>query len=247
MTGPACENCDRVERGPWETDPCPTTRVRRDLFLSQADLAVYVLEHARGPLSIYDIQRAIQRERGWEPQKASLTSSVATDLRCCWAGKGLYALYRHGFIPGPRRLCDVAKVILHSQGQPLQVEELAFVMGHMGYRFQKQSLLNALLRDGSVKWISRGILELNGGSPAHGGSCLLHIAPTAGGRDRVIERTRQSVSVAISEHALRMRRIHRGLGGSDPIFGDGSLPPAEIWHGRTPLPDHATRIAPDGL
>ena len=105
MNPEACKLCGGDNRGPWETSPCPSVLAGRGRPLGNADAAVYVLERAERPLSIYDIQRGIRRELGWEPHRPSLAVSVANDLRCCWAGKGLYALYRHGLIPGPPQTC----------------------------------------------------------------------------------------------------------------------------------------------
>ena len=230
MSSPVCEWCDRVERGPWETDPCPTALFRRDEWLRQADLAVYVLEHAEGPLSIYDIQRGVLREMGWKPHRASLNASVANDPRCCWAGRGLYALYRHGFIPGPRCLADVAKVILLTQGCALGTDELAFVMSYLGYRFQKQSLINALSRDPSVEWVSWRSVGLNGTSLTREVKQSLQVAPTMIEVEGVIERIRQSVSAAKAERGVRLGKTPRGLSEGVPIYVNGSQPPGEPWN-----------------
>ena len=227
MSSPVCELCDRAERGPWETDPCPTALVRRHGPMNQADLAVYILEHAEGPLSIYDIQRGILRETGWEPQRASLNASVANDPRCCWAGKGLYALYRHGFIPGPRRLADVAKVVLMSQEYALEVDELAFVMSYLGYRFQKQSLINALSRGHEVEWPWRAF-GFTGTSATGETRESFQVAPTPIILKRVIEHLRESVSAAIAERELRLGKAPRGLDEADPIYVDGSQPPGRL-------------------
>ena len=238
MSSPLCELCDRAERGPWEPDPCPTALVRRDDWLTQADLAVYILEHAEGPLTIYDIQRGVQREKDWEPHRASLNASVANDPRCCWAGKGLYALYRHGFIPGPRCLADVAEVILLSQGYALEVDELAFVMSYLGYRFQKQSLINALSREPSVDSASWGSSGFNGTSLTGAAKRSFQIAPTVSEFERVIEHIRQSGSVAIAERELRLgKAAPRGLSEIDPIYLDGSQPPGRLGTSRIALSD----------
>lgn len=234
MSSPVCEPCDQAERGPWETDPCPTALVRRDRPLNQADLAVYILEHAEGPLSIYDIQRGVLREMGWEPHRASLNASVANDPRCCWAGKGLYALYRHGFIPGPRRLADVAKVVLMSQAYALDVDELAFVMSYQGYRFQKQSLINALSREHTVEWTWRAC-GFNGTSPTGETEESFQVAPTPMDFERVIECIRQSVSAAIAERERRLVKAPRCLGEADPIYVDGSQPPGRLGTSRVAL------------
>ena len=59
------------------------------------DLALQVLEAESGPISIYDVCRGITREFGHEPNQKSIAVNLASDFRFCWAGRGLYGLYRH--------------------------------------------------------------------------------------------------------------------------------------------------------
>ena len=118
---------------------------------SNADLALQILETESGPISVYDVWRVMRRDFGGEPNQKSIGVSLASDLRFCWAGKGLYGLYRHKLIPGPRNLAGVAKFLLYSLDIPVNVPILAFLMRFMGYRFQQQSLANALARDPDVR------------------------------------------------------------------------------------------------
>jgi hypothetical protein len=187
---------------------------------------VFVLEGATGPLSVYDIQRGIQNQFNRTSPTPSLNVSVANDLRCCWAGRGLYALYRHGFIPGPRRLVDVARVILISVDQPLEPEELAFVMKHMGYRFQDQSLINAINysaevgRDGwrfRLAATSENLTKLRR---------TISVAPDRADFGVVLERTQGLAQRALEARVRRLRAVRRGLSRRDPIYSDGSLPPS---------------------
>ena len=99
---------------------------------------------------MYDVCRGIKREFGIAASENSINSSLASDLRFCWAGRGLYGLYRHGLLPGPRNLSGVAKLILYSVGHPLSIGILSFLMQFKGYRFHTQSLINALARDPDV-------------------------------------------------------------------------------------------------
>ncbi len=227
MNPRTCTLCGRADRGPWEKSPCPSVLAARGRPLGNADAAVYVLERADGPLSIYDIQRGIRRELGWEPYRPSLTVSVANDIRCCWAGKGLYALYRHGLIPGPRRLVDVAKIVLMSQGTELTADEISFAMRHLGYRFQQQSLVNALLREKSIERVSWRTWVFG----ADRSLSAIKVAPTRAERDRVMGQVRQLVSLALIEQGRRLSRTGLGLANTDSIYTDGSQPPAEPWRG----------------
>ena len=91
-------------------------------------MAVFVLEASEKPLSLYDIHRGVQREFGWAPERNSLNATVTGDPRSCWAGRGLYGLWRHGLVPGPRKLVDVARLVLYCHDQPLSLDELAFTL-----------------------------------------------------------------------------------------------------------------------
>src|SRR5690242_17970915 len=96
-----CDDCN-AQRGPWEDGVCPVVRAKHGWFLSTADLAVHVLEESDTALTVYDIKRSIRRDLGIDIGQQALQASISSDRRFCWAGKGLYGLYRHGLIPGPR-------------------------------------------------------------------------------------------------------------------------------------------------
>jgi hypothetical protein len=221
-----CPHCASALRSPWEYDPCPT--IRSPNGLTNADLAVRVLEASPGPLSIYDIQRGIEREVGWSPGKPSLNVSVANDLRCCWAGRGLYGMYRHGFLPGPRRLLDVARIVLLSHVEPLRLDEVSHAMKDLGYRFQDQSIRAALVNSSGfevreVSWMRftvsrspKAIADLRR---------TLQVAPSKADFDDLLERTRDRVLRALERRREVLRRSRRGLTPSDPIYTDGSQPP----------------------
>jgi hypothetical protein len=78
--------------------------------------------------------------------ESTLKASLATDRRLCWAGRGIYGLFRHGLLPGVRDLARVGGIYLHASDRELRLEELEFVLKFIGYRFQQQSLRNALWR-----------------------------------------------------------------------------------------------------
>ena len=100
-------------------------------------------------------------------------------------------------------------------------------MRHLGYRFQKQSLINALLRERSIERVAWRTWAF---SPDE--SILdVRVAPTATEFDRVIGQVRQSVSSALVERRRRLSRTVSGLANADRIYTDGSQPPAEPWRG----------------
>ncbi len=148
----SCPSCG-VELSPWEGDHCMGCSVTRPVGrLSNADPAVLVLEQEASPVTTYDVARGIRRELGWTVTKASLTVSLSSDHRICWAGRNLYDLLRHGIFPGSRNLAGVAKLFLYSHAKPLDGELLWFVMHCAGYRFRPASLRNALSWDEAVSW-----------------------------------------------------------------------------------------------
>jgi hypothetical protein len=153
MTLHTCNRCS-AQLGPWENDRClKCTGGRRDnRCLSIADLGVLVLEREEAPLSAYDIRRVIHREMDEEVSAGSMLVSLSVDLRFCWAGKGVYGLFRHGIAPGPRSLSGVACLFLFANEEPMEPERLAFGLKYCGYRFQVPSLVSALCRTRIIQW-----------------------------------------------------------------------------------------------
>lgn len=136
-----CSQC-RAPLGPWDEQLCVSHRT--DTSTSIAGLAAAVLEQSEQPLPVHDVARIIKRDRGVVVQRGSLTSIMGAERWFCWAGKGVYGLYRHGLLPGPRTLAGIACFVLASQERPLHFDRLSFLMKWAGYRFQYQSLANAL-------------------------------------------------------------------------------------------------------
>lgn len=155
MSFPRCPVCG-AELGPWEGARC----LSHDPVRAQtiADKAVLVLEKERGAIYLHDIQRGIGRETGRQAEWRSVSAVVGADRRFCWSGKGMYALFRHGRIPGVRTLADVATFILLAARQPLAPDELRFLLKWQGYRFQDVSLDGALNREGrfAYSWSPAG-------------------------------------------------------------------------------------------
>lgn len=143
MSVVACTVC-QAELAPAEASTCHGCSERRSTTIG--DRALAVLEESDGPLSYWDIQRLIDRRHGWTPAAGSLLVYLSRDLRICWAGRGMYGLYRHGLIPNVRGLGPTAEAHLLAAPGPLAPEELHFVLQHQGYRYQYASLTAALNR-----------------------------------------------------------------------------------------------------
>jgi len=148
-----CPRCG-LELGPWEDLACLSC-ARPDhanFDATIADLAVYVLENERKPLTAYDITRVILRDFGRDVNEQSVSVSLSADRRFCWGGKGIYGLFRHGLFPGPRNLAELSELVLYAYGQPLGVEVLAFALKDVGYRYQTQSLRSAIINNSRIAW-----------------------------------------------------------------------------------------------
>ena len=144
-----CELCG-ASMSPWEEKTCLTCKLRSPRWLSNSDAAVFLLEKEQHAVTTYDLTRGMRREFGWEIPKASIAAALSTDRRCCWAGRSMYGLYRHGLFPGPRNLAGVATIFLYSHREPMPTEVLGFAMQYAGYRFQQASLRSALRYDVNI-------------------------------------------------------------------------------------------------
>ncbi len=153
MSDRTCPECG-AEIGPYDFRRCLTCVHPRSpsRWLTIADAALRVLELEPGPLKVYDIGRSIKRDLEMEVSPASLAVSLSINRRFCWAGKGMYGLYRHRLFPGPRALGATARFLLFAHGRQLDSEQLAFAMKNLGYRFQEQSLRIALGNEPNVVW-----------------------------------------------------------------------------------------------
>jgi len=200
-----CKQC-KAERGPWEDESCPVLRAERGWWLNVPDLAVHVLERSDTPLTIYDIRRSIRRDFGVEVSQATIQVSVSADRRFCWAGRGLYGLYRHGLIPGPRSLAGIARMFLYSHG-PLNQASLEFVMKYAGYRFQSASLNSALNYGADVFWFnSDGGWYWDTARTPEAGEALkrLGVAAAQAEFELVVARCSETARAALAERERRL-------------------------------------------
>jgi hypothetical protein len=117
------------------------------VYGSIADQAVAELEMSDAPLAYWDVKRALdQHASPHEHRPATVNQALANDLRACWAGRGIYGLYRHGLLPGVRDLGRTAAVYIHAADRGFTFDELYFTLRDIGYRFSPNSLQPALWR-----------------------------------------------------------------------------------------------------
>jgi hypothetical protein len=220
-----CLGC-QATIGPTEQRECPTYCRRRGGQLTNSDMAVFVLEASDEPLSLYDIHRGIQREFGWAPKRNSLNATVALDRRSCWAGRGLYGLWRHGLVPGPRKLADVARLVLYCHDQPLSLDELAFTLRHLGYRFQQVTLYRVLTTAPSTR--RQGFAGYSVDRTPTDGTVLRVGFGLGPAFEEVAERTRDGTLAALRERRKRLVS-EQGLADDDPIYIEGELPMSGVY------------------
>jgi hypothetical protein len=141
---PQCSQCG-ADLGPWENRR-GCWKCHGSYGYSIADWASRLLEESDQPLPYWDIARLL-RANGREVWEPSLKAILGTDRTFCWAGRGIYGLFRHGFLPGVRDLARVGGIYLHAADRRLTLAELDFVLKFAGYRYQELSLRNALWRE----------------------------------------------------------------------------------------------------
>lgn len=200
-----CEACE-AELGPWEHGTCPVLRrLRRpSATLNNADAAVLVLEGSDVPLSVYDIERGIARELGKTVNRGSLNVSLANDMRFCWAGRGIYGLFRHGLIPGPRNLAGIGRFFIYSYGSPIALADLEFVMKYAGYSFTSASLTRALTDDGDVYWPTWSQCDVHRSPSATHDLRRTGIAPDHQTFLALAERCRETIFAGFDERERRL-------------------------------------------
>lgn len=200
-----CDTCE-AELGPWENGTCPVFRRQRrpSAPLNNADAAVLVLEGSDVPLSVYDIQRGITRELGQTVNRGSLNVSLANDMRFCWAGRGIYGLFRHGLVPGPRNLAGIGRFFIHSHGSAITLADLEFVMKYAGYNFTRSSLTRALTDDPDVYWPTWSECDVHRSPGATYQLRCTGIAPEHQTFLALIERCRDTIFAGLDERERRL-------------------------------------------
>jgi hypothetical protein len=103
-----CPNCKQI-LGPWEQNPCSCSAARR---ASTREVLYAVACTTPQPVRIRDFTRLADTDHGLKLQPNTAAVALASDRRFCWAGQGLYGLYRHGPLPGARNLEQASRLLL---------------------------------------------------------------------------------------------------------------------------------------
>lgn len=144
--GQGCEQCDAV-LSKWEQGRCACSGPRWGTI---NEVLYAIACSATKPLHARDFIRNAERDYGMHLNQATAVAALAIDPIFCWAGKGVYGLYRHGPLPGPRKLEEVTRMVLVAAGAPLTYEIVDFCMKRFGYRYSLASLRNAVAWSGHI-------------------------------------------------------------------------------------------------
>lgn len=206
MTDNTCTRCGAVLAA-WERNKCacdgPATRTNRAILYAVACTASEPL-HAR------DFVRAAERDFGVHMNVPTANAVLAPDPRFCWAGKGVYGLYRHGPLPGPRRLEQAARLVLVAAGQPLNLEVVDFCLKRLGYRYNIASLRNGVSKSWDISWDWYGTWDHSRGEAAE--RTLRQEIPVVPPNQRAAwnslrDTTAAQIQTAISERAARLEAL----------------------------------------
>jgi hypothetical protein len=200
MSIPTCAVCG-VSLAPAEFPNCFRCSQRRPTTIGER--ALIVLEEAAVPLSYWDIKRLLDRRAHYPTNSNSLLVYLSRDLRICWAGKGMYGLFRHGLVPNVRGLGPAAEVHLLAAPNQLTHDELHFVLQHQGYRYQLPSLIPALQRQIGYSWRYRSAATSSPSTEQRLG-LLLQISSESPLIEPYSREISDRVSQALAERARRL-------------------------------------------
>ena len=150
-----CARCE-AHLSAWEWSGCACTRPHARTV---REILYAVACAADSALHVSDFVRHADRDHNFYLNAPTATAILATDQRFCWAGKGMYGLYRHGLIPGPRKLEELARTALVSCGRSMSYEILDYCLKQMGYRYNVASLRNAVERSPHFARDGYGVLS----------------------------------------------------------------------------------------
>jgi hypothetical protein len=202
---PSCPRC-RQPLSAWEAGACLTCFQRTPAGrVTTADAAVRVLEREERPIRIYDIARAMERDLDVSVALASVQVALSRDPRVCWGGKGIYGLFRHGLIPGPRNLAGVALFLLLASEASVPVERLAFVMKWRGYRFQDNSLQIALSYEDQVMWPGSYTAQLRDPEKTQRRLMRQGFAPSRRDFEQLLKHGQEIMNEGLAEYCRRIQ------------------------------------------
>lgn len=158
MSVQSCETCGAA-LGPAELATCFSCGPWQPTNIGER--ALVILERSPTPLTYWDLTRLMDRGSTRSTAGNSLLVYLSRDSRICWAGKGLYGMFRHGLAPNVRGLGPAAEAHLLAAPTAISQDELHFVLKYLGYRYQYPSLAPALGRQLGSAWRTASESEAN--------------------------------------------------------------------------------------
>lgn len=143
-----CQVCESP-LSPWEPDPCGCLG---DVPTNNAATMYAIACEITTPLHLRDFVRLASVDFARTLTQPTANAVIAPDFRFCWAGKGLYGLFRHGPLPGPRNLEEATRLILCGSDRPMTLEAIEYTLKSLRYRFSSASLYNAISRSAVIEW-----------------------------------------------------------------------------------------------
>jgi len=206
VTALECDRCGAI-LSDWEQGRCackgPSNETNREVLYAVACAA-------DEPLHIRDYVRAAERDFGVHMSSPTATAVLSPDRRFCWASKGVYGLYRHGPLPGPRTLEQATRIVLVAAGRPLNYEVVDFCLKRLGYRYNIASLRNGVYRSRRITWDWYGTWDHPRGSGAEKTiAAEIPVVPprNLGAWTRVRDNTARRVEAAIAERTELLQAL----------------------------------------
>lgn len=141
-----CKRCKAL-LSPWEQpERCACSGPLRR---SHPEVLYAVASGIQGPLRVSDYVRLADSQFGYEIGRGSANATLSADRRFCWAGQGIYGLYRHGPLPGPRSLEHATRIIVAVNGA-MTIDAINYCLKGIGYRYNPASLRNAINRSTAI-------------------------------------------------------------------------------------------------
>ena len=141
-----CVRCNAL-LSPWEQrDTCACAGPLRR---SNPEILYAVASSVNDPLRVSDYVRLADSQFGYKIGIGSANTTLASDRRFCWAGQGIYGLYRHGPLPGPRSLEAAARLLLTVNGA-MTVSAIDYCLKATGYRYNPASLRNSIRTSAAI-------------------------------------------------------------------------------------------------
>lgn len=143
-----CDTCEALLSA-WEENACVCVLSRPT---TNTEIAYAIAVASATPLHLRDFVRLADVDFNRVMSQPTANATISPNPMFCWAGKGIYGLFRHGPLPGPRNLEEAARLLLTAADRPLTLEAIEFCLKKFNYRFSSASLYNAIAQSPTIEW-----------------------------------------------------------------------------------------------